>query len=165
MLLLEKLQLRSVTPADIPTLAALARRIWHAHYPSIISRAQIDYMLADRYSAEAIAARLLLPNGLYQLAFWQGEPAGFLAATREADHCFIHQCYVDTEMHGHGIGTALMQQAFDFADGQPLRLQVNRLNIKAINFYFRHGFTIERINELEIGDGFAMCDFIMGTKI
>jgi ribosomal protein S18 acetylase RimI-like enzyme len=42
-----------------------------------------------------------------------------------------------------------------------LRLQVNRQNYKAINFYFRNGFIIESIADFDIGDGYFMNDFIM----
>lgn len=35
---------------DIPALIELARAIWYAHYPSIITVEQIEYMLGQRYS-------------------------------------------------------------------------------------------------------------------
>jgi len=34
-------RIEPVTPADVEVLVALAREIWRAHYPAIISTAQI----------------------------------------------------------------------------------------------------------------------------
>jgi ribosomal protein S18 acetylase RimI-like enzyme len=42
-----------------------------------------------------------------------------------------------------------------------LRLQVNRQNVVAINFYFKAGFVIEKSADFDIGDGYFMNDFIM----
>jgi ribosomal protein S18 acetylase RimI-like enzyme len=42
-----------------------------------------------------------------------------------------------------------------------MRLQVNRQNYTAINFYFKLGFTIERVADFDIGHGFFMNDFVM----
>jgi hypothetical protein len=44
-------------------------------------------------------------------------------------------------------------------------LTVNRKNYKAINFYFKNGFTIKEIADFDIGNGFFMNDFIMIKKI
>ena len=44
---------------------------------------------------------------------------------------------------------------------QEIRLQVNRQNFKAINFYFKAGFKIEKVADFDIGDGYFMNDFIM----
>jgi diamine N-acetyltransferase len=38
------------TSEHLPEIAALAERVWRAHYPGIISHAQIEYMLARMYS-------------------------------------------------------------------------------------------------------------------
>ena len=50
--------IQPATPDDIPALRALARRIWHEYYPGIISREQIDYMLARMYDAAVIREEL-----------------------------------------------------------------------------------------------------------
>ena len=39
---------------DLPAIRELAAIIWHAHYPGIISREQIDYMLARMYALETL---------------------------------------------------------------------------------------------------------------
>lgn len=43
-------RLDALTAADFETVARLAEAIWRAHYSKIIISAQIDYMLAGRYT-------------------------------------------------------------------------------------------------------------------
>src|SRR5471032_355203 len=47
-----------LTPTDIDALCALAAEIWRAHYPAIISVAQIEYMLAQRYNPAVVREEL-----------------------------------------------------------------------------------------------------------
>src|SRR3990167_6988554 len=49
---------KRVAREDVAAVAALAREIWYAHYAAIISEAQIEYMLAQRYDPEIIRAEL-----------------------------------------------------------------------------------------------------------
>jgi ribosomal protein S18 acetylase RimI-like enzyme len=44
---------------------------------------------------------------------------------------------------------------------QSIRLTVNRENYKAINFYFKLGFKIEKVADFDIGQGYVMNDFVM----
>lgn len=159
--------LRPAAIADIPAIAALARRIWHTHYPGIITTGQIDYMLARMYSAETLGEQVAHPHGRFLLAEAEGALAGFVYAEREAPgRCFIHKIYVNTVLHGRGIGAALMAGAEDFAGaGAEMRLMVARLNVKAINFYFTQGFRIEKTVDKDIGEGYWMNDFMMVKRV
>ncbi len=49
-------------------LGALARHIWQRHYPGIISQAQIDYMLDQRYGAALIRQQLVQPGNWWKVA-------------------------------------------------------------------------------------------------
>ncbi|MBK7966419.1 MAG: hypothetical protein IPK10_14825 [Bacteroidetes bacterium] len=40
-------------------------------------------------------------------------------------------------------------------------MTVNRTNLKAINFYFKKGFTIEEVKDFDIGNNYFMNDFVM----
>ena len=48
----------AATAADVDAVSALARTVWQATYPALISQAQIDAMLADRYAPERIREQL-----------------------------------------------------------------------------------------------------------
>jgi hypothetical protein len=45
-----------------------------------------------------------------------------------------------------------------------ITLQVNRRNIKAVNFYFKKGFIIDRAEDFDCGGGYTMDDFFMIRK-
>ena len=49
-------------------------------------------------------------------------------------------------------------------DPLTVRLTVNRQNFKSVNFYFKNGFTIERVADFDIGNGYVMNDFVMMWK-
>jgi ribosomal protein S18 acetylase RimI-like enzyme len=46
-----------------------------------------------------------------------------------------------------------------------ITLTVNRQNYKAINFYFKNGFTIDHIANFDIGKGYVMEDFVMKKRV
>lgn len=151
-------------PADIAAVGELAGRIWRRHYPDIISPAQIDYMLARMYSPAALGAQLaqghqfrLLQEGDALLGFASTEATG-------PQRFFLHKFYIDQDRARCGLGTRLMQHLLGEYQPHEMQLHVNRSNIKAINFYFRHGFTIDGLVVTDIGNGYVMDDFRMIRK-
>lgn len=75
---------------------------------------------------------------------------------------FLNKLYIDTREQGRGLGQAIWQNVLLLlSDLREMRLQVNRQNYKAINFYFKVGFVIERVADFDIGDGYFMNDFVM----
>lgn len=44
--------------ADVAEVGRLARRIWNAHYPGIVTQAQIDFMLEDRYNEASLRQQM-----------------------------------------------------------------------------------------------------------
>jgi GNAT superfamily N-acetyltransferase len=161
-----------IVPASrehLPAIAALAATIWRAHYPGIISHAQIDYMLEQMYSLrqmeQDVAAGIR-----YDRLITAGTLAGF-AAHGPADEPRVgklHKLYVDPIRHGRGFGRLLLKsaEARGLADGwHTLILQVNKNNEKAIGFYLRSGFTVRESAVFDVGGGFVMDDFIMAKPL
>jgi len=90
---------------------------------------------------------------------------GFLSySTFDDENYFIHKWYVDPFIHGKGIGRKLFSHIFDNVNFKTIRLTVNRQNIKTINFYFKLGFVIEKVVDIDIGEGYIMDDFQMILK-
>jgi hypothetical protein len=73
------IELPPARQVDVPTIRRLARLVWHAHYPGIITVAQIDYMLERGNSTAALEEFLDRPHRGLLLALVDGEPAGFAA--------------------------------------------------------------------------------------
>lgn len=156
------LAIREMEPSDIPAVSALAARIWRAHYPAIISREQIEYMIPLTSSKEALQKNIREHKHRFWLAHDNGALAGYIALEPEDKNTwFIDKLYVDPDRHRIGIGEALLNHVTHTLKPAALSLRVNRANIKAINFYFKHGFVIEVIDVLDIGGGYVMDDFLM----
>src|SRR5262249_38736253 len=51
-------RIERVSVDDVEQVAALAAEIWYRHYPAIITRAQIEYMLKQRYDPVLVRAEL-----------------------------------------------------------------------------------------------------------
>jgi GNAT superfamily N-acetyltransferase len=151
--------------ADIPVVQALADDIWRRHYPGIIARDQIEFMLAHGYSREALARFVTGADAGLELADVDDRPVGFAAWYRVDDATTkLDKLYVLPEHHGAGVGRALIEQVAALAREQgctTLALNVNRNNAGAIRAYERCGFAIESRGDFPIGGGFVMEDFIM----
>ena len=152
-------------PADIPTLRRLADEIWHAHYPAIISVAQIDYMLARMYAADVIEKEIG-EGTCWELIALDGEAVGFLSYSHETSAALLklHKLYVQVDRHGLGLGRAGLRRVMEVGAASGARevsLYVNKNNTKAIRAYRRAGFTIAESVVNHFGGGFVMDDYRM----
>lgn len=158
--------LEQATPGHIPLIRDLAQRIWRVHYPPIIGKEQVEYMLDRNYSLEALQRQIEAEGQIFWLVMEHGTVAGFIAVSDKGEgRYFIHKFYLDNEKRGRGIG----KRVFDvllahYPACREFRLTVNRQNYKSINFYFRIGFSIEHCIDIPIGEGYVMNDFQMVFK-
>lgn len=164
------LSIAPLATADIEPLRALAHRIWHAHYPGIISREQIDYMLAQRYSSELIASELARSDCWWRLALIGREPVGFASCLLDAAPraMKLDKIYVLPERQRSGVGGALLEDALNLARQagcDRLWLAVNKNNAGAIAAYRHYGFGIRASVVKDIGHGFVMDDYIMERTV
>ena len=155
---------RRLKAGDIDAVSALARTVWQATYPSLITQAQIDSMLADRYGAACIHAQLDDPRHAWWIAQQEQTLAGFAHASLDGADCKLDKLYVHPDQQRRGIGRALLLAVQHWARQQQARrlwLQVNRGNAQAISAYKKYGFRIAESRVLDIGNGFVMDDHIM----
>jgi len=156
--------------ADIGEISRLAHDIWPAVYPSIISPAQIEYMLGRSYSALTLGKDIAVRGVQYALIREGSENIGFLAweAVTPSDCAFLHKLYLLPRCHGQGIGAQSLRWVEDAARARGLsciRLRVNRRNSLAIRAYVRAGFVFESEVCSDIGGGFVMDDFVMAKPV
>jgi len=155
--------LKLVTEKDFAIVEKLARIIWDKHYITIISQQQIDFMLGKMYSFEALKKQTEEGHELYLIVSDNGEEIGFISISSDSEKNFwLHKFYVLQQKQHTGIGTLVFNKVFkELYQPNSIRLNVNRQNFKSINFYFKLGFKIEKVNDLEVGGGYFMNDFIM----
>lgn len=153
---------------DIPTLRALAGRIWRESYAKMISPAQMAYMLAWMYSAETIR-RELSEGVLWEIVRLDGDDIGYLSVTFGADGVAkLHKLYLLPELQGKGHGQAVLAHVFALASEQEMRevrLQVNKQNVRAQRAYERYGFGRMEEAVFDIGGGYVMDDYIMARAV
>jgi ribosomal protein S18 acetylase RimI-like enzyme len=157
------MQFIQATLEDLDKIIVLAHKIWNDHYPEIIGQEQVDYMLEKMYDAESLKQQMQ-SNDLFFLAYptEYEAPIAFISIKEvENGSFFIHKFYVNTQIQRSGVGRAFFEFVVKNFNPEVIRLQVNRMNYKAINFYFKNGFTIEKVADFDIGDGYFMNDFVM----
>ena len=156
---------RALAPGDIEALIELARIVWHAHYPGIISVAQIEYMLDQRYRPEVVQRELERDDTWWELAIISGVPVGFSSCLiTKPGEMKLDKLYVHPLHQGMGVGRKLLQSVLTRARRlrcERLVLAVNKHNAQAIAAYRRWGFRIEESKVTDIGGGFVMDDYIM----
>jgi GNAT superfamily N-acetyltransferase len=139
----------------------LAEQIWRAYYPGIITNNQIEYMLKMMYSIESLEEQFK-KNHQFYIAYENEKPIGFASvSTTDGKKWFLHKFYILPDKHGKGIGTRFLQFLEKECKPETMELTVNRQNFKSINFYFKNGFKIVKVQDFDIGEGFQMNDFVM----
>ena len=154
---------------DIAEAARLAHEIWNEHYTKIIGQAQVDYMVKNFQSAQAIAAQIA--SGYeYYLILHNGEPAGYLAVVPDPvkSSSQLSKLYIRKSLRGLGLG----KESMDFVAGLcrksgigKLWLTVNKYNAESIAWYERLGFARAGEVVMDIGGGYIMDDFRFEKKI
>jgi GNAT superfamily N-acetyltransferase len=155
-----------VAVEDVERLAALAREIWIAHYSSIITLAQIDFMLDQRYAPDVIRAELQRDDLWWEKLLVDGAMAGFSSylLVEAGSAMKLDKLYVHPAHQRCGYGGKLIERALLMARRQScttLLLAVNKNNRQAIDAYLKHGFRIGDSVVKDIGGGFVMDDYIM----
>ena len=155
---------------DVDRVATLAGEIWRAHYPAIVSHAQIEYMLGERYNRRVMLDELQRADLWWDVLLLAGEHTGFASyfLTDEPGEMKLDKLYVHQQHQRKGFGGLLIERCCKVARAQGCKqviLAVNKRNASAIAAYRKHGFDIARSVVKDIGDGFVMDDFIMAKPL
>lgn len=162
--------IRPATTADAATIQTLATSIWWPTYRPILADEQITYMLDKLYDLDTITRQIVQQEQSYIILLANGEPTGFAAyspRTENQEIYKLHKLYCLTETKGKGYGKLLLQaveQAVLLAGKNILDLNVNRYN-PAIGFYEKMGFTVAYTEDIDIGGGYFMNDYVMRKQL
>ncbi len=148
---------------QIEALSAFATEIVREHFDSIIGKAQNDYMLARSQSAEGIRMQIGSGSRYYIAADATGKWLGFMAFYPKGDELYLSKFYVHKTCRGQGISRRMFDLLAETARTEGLHkitLNVNRHNALAIGAYEHMGFVRAREEQIDIGQGFVMDDFV-----
>lgn len=159
--------LTATTRKQFADIAQLADVIWREHYIPIIGLDQVDYMVKNFQSAEAMYAQFI--NGYHYFMIYSNDQfIGYISIKKEGDSLFLSKIYVSKDYRGKKIG----QSAMDFVQEKALEMHcksitlgVNRFNVSAIAAYKAMNFKISGEMITDIGNGFIMDDYKMEKLI
>ncbi len=157
------------TNADIEAVSKLAKEVWEDHYTPIIGKSQVDYMLENFQSAEAIDSQITQGQHYYLTALEQSN-VGYFALIHDFEKYAvkISKIYTHSFYRGKGIGNFMLkfiEQACEDNDVSRLWLTVNKNNKDSISWYQRRGFEITEDVKIDIGSGYYMDDYVMEKTI
>ncbi|MFT4023131.1 MAG: GNAT family N-acetyltransferase [Flavihumibacter sp.] len=164
----EALVIRNADQDDIPTIGWLAHQVWPVAYGQLIPAAQLDYMLDLFYSPASLEKQIREWNHRFIIAEINLQEVGFASYSHLHNGLWkLHKLYVLPELQGKGIGRALIDMVEEEVrthQGAHLVLNVKKDN-PAIRFYESLGFSIERAEIIDIGQGYRMDDYVMGKDV
>jgi GNAT superfamily N-acetyltransferase len=149
---------------QVVRIKQLAYKTWPDTFKEILSLEQIQYMLNWMYNEEKLAEQI--SNGHEFYIIHDEQDLGFIGV--EFDHpergiMKIHKLYVLPDQQGKALGYQLFnfvkQRAIEKGISR-IQLNVNRFN-KAVAFYDRVGFKIIKEEDIDIGEGYLMEDYVM----
>lgn len=157
------ISIREATLADISIIQQLTYKIWPVAYGSILSKAQLQYMLELIYSESSLQKQFKEGHN-FLIVEEDKQPIAFAdyGLLKEAVYK-LHKIYVLPNQQGKSIGKMLINYVINLIkqkSATSLLLNVNRHN-KAKQFYEHLGFTVIREEDIDIGEGYFMNDYIM----
>ncbi|MES2108510.1 MAG: GNAT family N-acetyltransferase [Bacteroidota bacterium] len=161
--------IRKATIADVESIRAIADKTWRLAYGEILSPEQLEFMLAEIYSAEKIAAQINDGSQTYLMLVEGDKPvafAGYSPRSEDPEIYKLHKLYCLPETQGKGYGKVLINEVITKtlkAGKYTLDLNVNRYN-KAKNFYEKMGFAVAYEEDVPIGD-YWMNDYVMRKEL
>jgi GNAT superfamily N-acetyltransferase len=155
---------------DLPVIHDLAHRIWPDAYGDILSPEQLKYMLDEIYSLTSLQNQFVALQHNFILVVDNNIPIGFASFSpkeKNAATYRLHKIYVSPEQQGTGVGKLLLAHVVNsirLLGATALELNVNRYN-KARLFYEKQGFTIISEEDIDIGEGYFMNDYVMSCRL
>ena len=165
------LEIKKAGIKDIGLIQDLAFAIWPTAYGNIISPAQLNYMLDLIYSKKALTSQIENLHHRFIIVYENDTAVGFASySPKHAGDQLVyrlHKLYVLPNQQGKGTGKFLLNfimVEIKSAGAKTLELNVNRHNV-AFHFYTKLGFTIAREEDIDIGEGYFMNDYVMELKL
>ena len=143
--------------------------MWNDTYRKILSDSQFDYMMEMMYSIPSLQKQKR-ENHIFILIYYDDLPVGFASYELNCQNLpqtKIHKLYVLKEFQGKGIGKKVIdsiEKTAKLENQECLILNVNRFN-EALFFYKKAGFEIVYQEDVDIGNGYLMEDFVMRKLI
>ena len=163
------IQIREAGIEDLAAIRQLAYEIWPSAYEELLGAGQLEYMLDKFYSIPSLQNQASVLNHQFIIVLEDEVPVGFASFSAHDDRNSYHlnKIYVLPAQQGKNIGRHILDYIIErikSVGGSTLQLNVNRHN-KALQFYEKYGFKIIREEDIDIGEGYFMNDYVMELKL
>jgi GNAT superfamily N-acetyltransferase len=155
---------------DFPVIREIAQISWPVTYGSILSKAQLNYMLEKFYSDAALNDNLNTKNHRFLLVKQDAICLGFASYEHHylgGTKTRLHKIYLLPESQRKGAGKLLLAEVEKLAlenKDTIISLNVNRFN-SAFNFYKKLGFEKVGEEDIELEFGYLMEDYILEKRL
>ena len=155
--------------SHLSTIIDLTKKIWPVAYGDILTKDQLDYMIAKFYNEVALLELMVKGHVFYLAQDGNGKHVGFVSyeLNSEPNKTKIHKIYVLPETQGIGLGRQFFELVKEKAkenNQKDIFLNVNKYN-SALHFYTKLGFSIVNDEVIPIGNGYVMDDFVMEISL
>ncbi len=161
--------IKKIDLSQLKIVQEIAQKTWPTAFGEILSREQLEYMMKMMYSLDVLENQLKTGHEFY-LYFDNEIPLGFMGIElnyKGLNQLKIHKLYISPNQQGKGIGEKFIRFASKKCSDltiKTLTLNVNRFN-NAVTFYEKLGFKNVKSEDIEIGNGYLMEDFVMEKEI
>lgn len=162
------MEIERVNENDAKRVQDLAYLTWPETFKEILTQDQLQYMLEWMYNLPTLRDQIGTGHEFYIVT--DNRDLGFVGI--EFDHpekgiAKIHKLYVLPGQQGKGLGFKLFEHIRKRAikEGmKSIQLNVNRFN-RAVDFYHHIGFKTIREEDIDIGQGYLMEDYVMEYQL
>lgn len=161
------IEIQQALESDIPVIQQIVQITWPATYLSIVGSEQLDYMLQLFYTKDALLNQMNHGHRFILAKHDDAIPAFASYNQINEDTWKLQKLYALPETQGKGIGRLLIDYIINELrnkNAQWLILNVNRYN-SAKSFYEKLGFEVTGVEDVDIGNGYFMNDYVLRKGI
>jgi GNAT superfamily N-acetyltransferase len=157
---------------ELHLIRKIAFETWPIAYKNILSDIQLAYMLNKFYDLDVLASQQEQKNHQFILALDDyGIEMGFACYSRALDNTskyLLHKLYILPNQQGKKTGAILLDFIINeikkTEEKSIIQVNVNRHN-NALNFYLKHEFSIIHEEDIDIGEGYFMNDYVLQKHV
>lgn len=169
------IEIKRASVSDVQILTEIGRKTFVEKFSKDNRKEDMDLYVSETFNFERQLSEIKDPNRFIEIAWIENQPAGFLhllngqpePSVKGAKPIEILRLYADSQWHGKGVGTALMERSIKIAREQGFEtiwLGVWEKNARAQAFYKKYGFEAGGQHMFRLGTD-EQIDIIMTRKI
>ncbi len=149
--------LTAFTEQDFDGLYEFMRPIWHETYGDILPATQIDFLLDKYFSPKGLNAYRMQGYEYFRI-----DDVGVLVIQERENEVYLDKLYLLPTARGKGYPEKIFAELLK--RGKDVVLNVNQGNERAVKCYRKNGFIVEKVIDIDLGNGMINQDYILRKK-